>query len=170
MGATTSQDTCELTGAALRGTVALQHSELLFDAVVQTFAADCGDHLQPQAAAGNNTWMGIAAIVAMSGDVNWSAFIGLPTETACQTVARLAGHPVRYDSVDMDDAVGRLGSTVARQVKATFERMDMWADVLLPAVCRLDDFRDFVRNSGTSEFRCFRSQMGQVWAGVIAGL
>ena len=158
------------TGASLRGTVALQHSESLFEAVVRTFESACGVQLRAGERSPDSFAAGIAAVVSMSGDVTWSAFVGLPAETAAQAAARFAGFPVPYDSGDMDDAVGELGNIIAGQAKAILDAQGVSADVSLPAVCRIGDFAGFIRTAGTAEFRCFGSELGDVWAGVIAGL
>ena len=157
--------------ASLRGTIALQHSEALFDAVVQTFAATCGTQLQVrQATADTARVSGVAAIVSMTGDVGWSAFLGLPAEGGAEIISRFTKSPIPYDSDAMDDATGTLGRLIGEQAKATLDALHVTADLSFPAVCRIDDFAAFIRNSGTAEFRCYRSQTGDVWAGVIAGL
>ena len=159
-----------LTGASLRGTVSLQHSESLFDAIVQTFDTVCGVQLRAGEKSPDSLGQGIAAVVSLSGEVTWSAFVGLPVETAGQVAARLAGFPVQYESSGMDDAVGKLGNIITAQAKAILDGQGVGAEVSLPAVCRIGSFAGFIQTAGTAEFRCFGSEMGDVWAGVIAGL
>ena len=157
--------------ASLRGTIALQHSESLFDAVVLTVAATCGAKLQIRQRGADPTRIsGVAAIVSMTGDVGWSAFLGLPAEDGAEMISRFTKSPVSYDSEAMDDATGTLGRLIGEQAEANLHALDVNATVSFPAVCRIDDFATFIRNSGTCEFRCYRSRLGDVWAGAIAGL
>ncbi len=157
--------------ASLRGTIALQHSESLFDAVVLTVAATCGAKLQIRKRAVDPAGIsGIAAVVAMTGGVGWSAFLGLPAESGAEIISRFTKSPIPYDSDAMEDALGTLGRLVGEQAEANLHALEVDAGICFPAVCRIDSFGAFIRNAGTSEFRCYRSRLGDVWAGVIAGL
>lgn len=160
-----------ISGASLRGTVSLQHSQALFKAAAETLAAACGTEVHERDARADFAGVpGIAAIVSLSGEVTWFTFIGLPAETAARTIEQFTGLSVPCNGHDIDEAVGELGNTITTQAKAILHSRGIKADISVPAVCRIDDFGDFMRNVDTSEFRCFASPAGEVWAGVIAGL
>jgi len=159
-----------LTGASLRGTVALQHSRTVFDAAVQTFASVCGVHLRAVDRSYGSFGAGVASVTCMSGGVMWSAFVGLPDGTAREAAARVTGRHTGEDKSTADEAVARLGNIISTQVGALLATIDVTADVMLPAMCHIDNFPGFVRRYDMGDFRCFSSEMGDVWVGVIAGL
>jgi len=107
------------------------------DAVIATLSAACGIEAHYE---GNDTetcpYDGIAGIISLVGDVDWSLMLTLPQEAAVQLSARFAGFEIEYDSDDMTDLVGELANVIAGDVVARLEAVGVKTSLSLPMVVR----------------------------------
>lgn len=109
------------------------------DAVVATIAASCG--VEPHYD-GNDMETcpcdGIAGIISLVGDVDWSLMLTLPAESAVDLAQCFAGFDIAYDSEDMTDLVGEIANVIAGDVVARLEAVGVRTNLSLPMVVRGD--------------------------------
>jgi len=147
-----------------------EHTACVAEAASQIISATCGVTLEPldedEDLAGDSVIIGIISLV---GDIEWSVFFGLPSETAVAAAAKFAGFEIPFDSADMGDAVGELTNMLAGQVKLNLDQKGISADISLPSVIRAENMTVLVQRQTAVEKKCFDSSMGKLWTGVTTG-
>lgn len=107
------------------------------DAVIATLAAACG--VEPHYDGNDQETCpcdGIAGIISLVGDVDWSLMLTLPQSAAVGLSRRFAGFEIEYDSEDMTDLVGEIANVVAGDVVARLETAGVKTRLSLPMVVR----------------------------------
>lgn len=107
------------------------------DAVIATLTAACG--VEPHYDGSDHETCpcdGIAGIVSLVGDVDWSLMLTLPTDSAADLAQRFAGFEIEYDSEDMTDLVGEIANVIAGDVVARLEAVGVRTNLSLPMVVR----------------------------------
>jgi chemotaxis protein CheX len=112
----------------------------------------------------------IVSVISVVGDVEWSVFLGLPCQTAEQIAERFAGFPIPFDSADMGDAMGELCNILVGQVKALLDQRGLDVEISLPSVMRAERPEMLVQKDHSVIRTSFRSDVGGLWTGVIAGM
>ncbi len=146
------------------------HSECVSEAAAQILSVTCGVTIEPLA--GEEDFPSgdiIIGIVSLVGDVEWSVFFGLPSETAVAAGLKFAGFEIPFESDDMGDAIGELTNMLAGQVKLRLDQKGINADISLPSVIRGRNMTFFVQQQNYVEKRCFTSELGKLWTGMTLG-
>ena len=147
-----------------------EHVECVSEAAAQILSATCGVTIEPLAeaedlASGNV----IIGIISLVGDVEWSVFLGMPSETAVATALKFAGFEIPFDSEDMGDAVGEMTNMLAGQMKLNLDQKGVRADISLPSVIRAENMTVLVQKQNSVDKICFTSELGKFWTGVTVG-
>jgi len=148
-----------------------EHTECVAQAAAQILSATCGVTLEPLGAEEDlvNGSSIIIGIISLVGDIEWSVFFGLPSDTAVAAAARFAGFEIPFDSPDMGDAIGELTNMLAGQVKLNLDQNGINADISLPSVIRAENMTVLVQRQTAVEKKCFNSPLGKLWTGVMTG-
>lgn len=107
------------------------------DALIATLSAACG--LEPRYQGNDQESCpcdGIAGVISLVGDVDWSLMLTLPADSAVALAQRFAGFEIPYDSDDMTDLVGEVANVVAGDVVARLESVGIRTNLSLPMVVR----------------------------------
>ncbi|MBT3200948.1 MAG: chemotaxis protein CheX [Phycisphaerales bacterium] len=151
-------------------TANVQHTECVAQAAAQILSATCGVEIEPLDEdvdlATSNVIIGIISLV---GDIEWSVFLGMPSDTAVATSAKFAGFEIPFDSPDMGDAIGELTNMVAGQVKLNLDQKGVNSDISLPSVIRAESMTVLVQRHSSVNKNCFTSELGKFWIGVTMG-
>jgi chemotaxis protein CheX len=146
------------------------HTACVAQAASQIISATCGVTLEPlhddEDLATDSVIIGIISLV---GDVEWSVFFGLPSDTAVAAAAKFAGFEIPFDSADMGDAVGELTNMLAGQVKLNLDQKGVSANISLPSVIRAENMTVLVQRHTEVDKKCFDSPLGKLWTGVTVG-
>jgi len=147
-----------------------KHINCVADAATQILSATCGVTIEPldetEDFASENVIIGIISLV---GDIEWSVFLGMPSDTAVATALKFAGFEIPFDSEDMGDAIGELTNMLAGQVKLNLDQKGVHADISLPSVIRAEHMTVLVQRQNHVDKRCFTSELGKFWTGVTVG-
>jgi chemotaxis protein CheX len=147
-----------------------EHTEVVAEAAAQIFQATCGVTLEAVDGDIDVTSDGvIIGIISLVGDVEWSVFFGLPSDTAVAAAAKFAGFEIPFDSPDMGDAIGELTNMLAGQVKLNLDQKGVNADISLPSVIRAQNMTVLVQHQNAVQKKCFDSPLGKLWTGVTVG-
>jgi chemotaxis protein CheX len=151
-------------------TVFPDHTECVAQAAAQILSATCGVTIQPIEGEDYHTsGDAIIGVISLAGDVEWSLFLGLPSETAVAAGFKFAGFEIPFDSADMGDAVGELTNMLAGQVKMNLDQKGINADISLPSVIRAENMTVLGQTQNPIHKKCFASELGELWTGVTAG-
>jgi chemotaxis protein CheX len=151
-------------------TVNSEHTECVPQAAAQIFEATCGVKLEEfDGEIDLSTESVIIGIISLVGDVEWSVFFGLPSDTAEAAAAKFAGFEIPFDSPDMGDAIGELTNMLAGQVKLNLDQKGVKAEISLPSVIRAQNMTVLVQRQTEVQKKCFTSPLGKLWTGVTIG-
>ena len=107
------------------------------EAVLATLAEGCGVKATYD---GNDAEAcpcdGVAGIISLVGDVDWSLMLILPQESASRIARQFTGFDIDFSSADMTDVVGELANVLAGDVISRLERVAVKASMGLPMVVR----------------------------------
>lgn len=147
-----------------------EHTACVAEAASQIISATCGVTLEPlgedEDLATDSVIIGIISLV---GDIEWSVFFGLPSDTAVAAAAKFAGFEIPFDSADMGDVVGEMTNMLAGQVKLNLDQKGINANISLPSVIRAENMTVLVQRQNAVRKKCFNSPLGKLWTGVTTG-
>ena len=148
----------------------LQHVDCVTSAAVELFESTCAATLEPVAGDAHAAEPDgvIVAVISLVGDVEWAVLLGMPRDTASGVATKFAGFEIAFDSEDMGDAIGELTNIFAGLVKANLDRSGVRVEMSLPSVMRGESLEMLSRTGIRAELTCFGSELGKVWAGVLA--
>ncbi len=117
-----------------------EYREFMTEAITDIFDATCGIELKPTEDRTNTAIAQdgevIVGMISLTGDVNWTLFMGLPASTAATLAPLFAGFDIAFDSLDMSDAVGELTNLVAGSMKLNLAAAEFDIILSLPTVLR----------------------------------
>jgi chemotaxis protein CheX len=143
------------------------HTECVAEATSQILTATCGAEIEPLSeqdihASGES----IVGVISLVGDVEWSLFFGLPSDTAVAACYQFAGFDIPFESADMGDAIGELTNMLAGQIKMNLDQKGLAADISLPSVIRSEDLTSLVQGQELAYSGHFSSDLGKFWTGI----
>ena len=147
-----------------------EHAECVIDAASQTLGATCGVAVEQidDAEAADSGGDGVIGIISLVGDVEWSLFFGMPSETAVAAAAKFAGFDIPFESEDMGDAFGELTNMLAGQAKLNLDQKGVEADISLPSVLRAQNIKVLVQQQASVVRTSFKCELGTFWIGLAA--
>ena len=152
-------------------TASPNNTDCVAQAAAQILSATCGVTVESlELEEGLSSGEVIIGIISLVGDIEWSVFFGMPSETAVATCLKFAGFEIPFDSADMGDAIGELTNMLAGQVKLNLDQRGVRADISLPSVIRAQNMTVLAQAQDSVDKRCFTSELGKFWTGTtVAG-
>jgi chemotaxis protein CheX len=148
---------------------AVLHSEHLPPAASEVLQTVCGVELAPcETSEPTDHGNMIMGVISLAGQVQWSVFLSLPSQTATTLAANFAGCEIPFDSSDMGDAVGELTNMIAGKVKASLDAKGLKSEISLPSIMRGQGFEVLGGSRLTQRKFSFDSQAGKVYVGILA--
>ncbi len=145
---------------------AVEHKECLGLAVKKIFRTACGAELKTLKSTPDTDGSVIVGMISLSGDLNWSIFIGLSSETASSLISKFFGFEIPFDSDDMCDAAGELASILAGEIKTQLSRRGIKVNLSLPSAIRAKNVY-IPRQNESDTFRLsLGTSGGNLWAGI----
>lgn len=151
--------------------VNLPESNVVSQALIEVISAACGTTIESCEDLSEELCKDgiIISVISVMGDVEWSIFLGLPRNTAIAIAQGFAGFEIPFESEDMGDAIGEVGNILAGSVKSILDKRGIHVEISLPSVFRADGLHILKQRDSQSKRFCFRSGLGALWTGVIAG-
>jgi chemotaxis protein CheX len=134
------------------------------DSVIATLQAACGVEPHYQGNDRNTCPCdGIAGIISLVGDVDWSLMLTLPSDSAVGVAQRFAGFEIEYDSEDMTDLIGEVANVIAGDVVARLEDVGVKTSLSLPMVVRGQHLNLMLPAGHPRVHMCFDSECGPIF-------
>ncbi len=155
-----------MTPTTIQEVPAVEYQECLGLAVKKIFQTACGAELETLKGAPDINSSVIVAMISLSGDLNWSIFVGLARDTATPLISRFFGFKIPFDSDDMCDAAGELASILAGETKTQLSHRGIKVNISLPSVIRAENVY-IPRQNDAETFRLrFGTSEDNLWAGI----
>ena len=162
-------DTATDTTQAGSGITFDDHIITVTEAAIDMFDSTCSVKIEPVDSNSIQSDEGvIIAIISLVGDVDWSVFLGLPSQTAPALALKFAGFEIPFESDDMGDAVGELTNIFAGLIKATLVAQGHDVKISLPSVIRVGSLQVLKQNGVQTIQKGYNSEVGPLWTGITA--
>ncbi len=152
------------------GPTVVEHIDCVMQAASNTFSSTCGVELaEAELDAAVVEGQVVFAVISLVGDLEWSVFLAMPAQTACNAVEKFFGMPIEFESADMSDAVGELTNIFVGQVKALLDQQGVTVEISLPSVLRAEKLQVLAHSGGSQINQGYDSDVGPLMVGVIIG-
>jgi chemotaxis protein CheX len=113
----------------------------------------------------------VLALISLVGDVELSIWLGFPAAVASGSTKAFIGVEIDFEEVeDIADAVGEVANMVAGDVKASLSAHGIKTVISLPNVITGKEIRILSSGDNPRQETRFKSQWGDFWVQVAAGV
>ena len=133
-------------------------------AIVDTMGSICGASPKLSSSADAPAGACVVGTTSVTGDLQLSVSLRLPTDAASAVAKKLVGVPIAADTEAMEDVVGELANLLGGEIALQLEKAGFNVKMELPSVSR-----NFTSNPpGQVKHMSIESEQGNYWVTIVA--